>query len=571
MTGRPALRDTPTFSDWQSRADALGLRPRGRELVGPCPSCGGTDRFAVKRLDNGAALVNCRQCQDFGEILRAAGLADEPPERRDRQPDMTHEYRRADGTRYHRVYRCGSGPDKDVWQDAGFDGTRDPYRIEEAPDWGDRPLVIVESEKDADRLATLGYASLSWLGGADQVLRTRWAAVAGHAVILSPDNDPPGARAMTTLAATLQALGCDVRAVAVPDGAPARWNAADATETEIAALIDGASAVSVPPSPIGGEIRDGDGEGAAFVPTMGEFYAMDLSPPEFLVEGLIPKSGVAMLAAKPDVGKSTTVRTLSLAVSRGDSFLGRSVQRGKVFYGGFEEIPAMVRAHFQKMGATAEDTIFPFVQPVPDGFVDTLAAWIARERPALVILDTLGKLDPKADESAYHEMNSLLLPYVAMARTYGCAVLVCHHSKKTETGNFADDVLGSTAIRGNVDTTLGIRLVGQKRVIQSVQRYGEPMPETVIVLDEATGRIEAAGTLADERAERLESDILDTLAAEGGPMNKTDVAGKVEGRRQDVARALDRLAKSGRLHTWKQGNAVMYSLEEKPVRPSPPL
>ena len=69
----------PAVGDW---ADALGLKRRGRERVGPCPLCGGDDRFHVREGRGGQALVGCRGCIDgqpaairqkrFGELLRTA-------------------------------------------------------------------------------------------------------------------------------------------------------------------------------------------------------------------------------------------------------------------------------------------------------------------------------------------------------------------------------------------------------------------------------------------------------------------------------------------------------------------
>ena len=44
--------------DW---ANALGLKKQGSNYVGPCPSCGGNDRFSV--IDrNDVTLVSCRGC-----------------------------------------------------------------------------------------------------------------------------------------------------------------------------------------------------------------------------------------------------------------------------------------------------------------------------------------------------------------------------------------------------------------------------------------------------------------------------------------------------------------------------
>ena len=76
---RSNVRDPlPGVKEW---ADTLGLTRRGREFVGPCPLCGGDDRFHV-RDSGGRAAVGCRGCIDgqpdgerrarFGELLLAA-------------------------------------------------------------------------------------------------------------------------------------------------------------------------------------------------------------------------------------------------------------------------------------------------------------------------------------------------------------------------------------------------------------------------------------------------------------------------------------------------------------------
>ena len=66
----------PTAQEWAAACD---LKRCGRGWNGPCPLCGGTDRFHVQDRGNGA-LVGCRGCIDgqspnerrqrFGEMLR---------------------------------------------------------------------------------------------------------------------------------------------------------------------------------------------------------------------------------------------------------------------------------------------------------------------------------------------------------------------------------------------------------------------------------------------------------------------------------------------------------------------
>lgn len=49
--------------------DDLKLRRIGRELVGPCPRCGGDDRFAVHTVKQ---MFNCRQCHAKGNVITLA-------------------------------------------------------------------------------------------------------------------------------------------------------------------------------------------------------------------------------------------------------------------------------------------------------------------------------------------------------------------------------------------------------------------------------------------------------------------------------------------------------------------
>ena len=80
---------TQTFEDW---IDALNLKPRGKKAEGPCPLCGGDDRFRITRGDTVPVLLACRSCLDLlqgearakriAEITRAVfGDAASPPVR----------------------------------------------------------------------------------------------------------------------------------------------------------------------------------------------------------------------------------------------------------------------------------------------------------------------------------------------------------------------------------------------------------------------------------------------------------------------------------------------------------
>ena len=556
----------PSFPDWQARASALGLKRRGAELVGPCPACGGTDRFAVADKD-GRAVFNCRGCEGFAEILEAAGFADDRPERVNGarpMPDKVHEYRHpVTGETYHRVFRRGSGPGKEVWQDRGHKGRFYPFRVEDLPDLGERHIIIVEGEKCADHLAKRGYLALAWCGGADAVTRTRWDVIAGYPVTLWPDADASGkgSATMARLAGILEGLGCKILVVQIPPGKPDKWDAAEAEDGEIDRLLDGA--IEFVPY-IGGD--EGRIAGGMDGMPMADLLNMDTSAPAWLWDGVLPTGGLSLLAGKPKTGKSTTARSLALAVARGDSALGKSTRQGAVFYAAFEERPASVQEHFRTMGATGSDPIECFVdrRPAdPSEALDALGQVIQRLRPVLVVLDPIFRFLDIRDENAYGEVTRAMDPLLAIARDCDAHILAVHHAKKAPGVDFGDDVLGSTALFGTVDCLMIVsRDRDGTRTFATQQRYGEDMAGTVLALDPTTQRIEFGGTIAEAKARELEADILDTIASHGAAMKKGEVEQAVEGKAVRIRACLDLMCRDGKLTSRKEGRSILYEIAD---------
>ena len=125
---------TYTVDDW---TEALGLRKRGRERKGPCPLCGGDDRFHVRLGRNGLAIVGCRGCIDeqseatrnarYGELVRLVFPQD--GKRRYGEPVSRHRPRRdtrTGATRPNKAAQGRSGPTEAqtrayvdrLWQDS---------------------------------------------------------------------------------------------------------------------------------------------------------------------------------------------------------------------------------------------------------------------------------------------------------------------------------------------------------------------------------------------------------------------------------------------------------------------
>jgi hypothetical protein len=122
------------------------------------------------------------------------------------------------------------------------DVRRVPYRLSEllaAAPW--EPVLIVEGEKDADRLAALGFVVTTNAGGAGK-WRPEYSEFFRHRpVVLLPDNDEPGEKHTTQIAQSLQEIAASVQILRLPDlpqkGDVSDWLDAGSTREELDRLI----------------------------------------------------------------------------------------------------------------------------------------------------------------------------------------------------------------------------------------------------------------------------------------------------------------------------------------------
>jgi putative DNA primase/helicase len=96
------------------------------------------------------------------------------------------------------------------------------------------PVVVVEGMKCAEALSTvLGdkFPTVTWQGGSNAIHKADWEPLAGHRVLVWPDNDTPGADAAIQIMALLEGLGCEVAAILPHEEATEGWDVADLIES----------------------------------------------------------------------------------------------------------------------------------------------------------------------------------------------------------------------------------------------------------------------------------------------------------------------------------------------------
>ena len=313
--------------------------------------------------------------------------------------------------------------------------------------------------------------------------------------------------------------------------------------------------------------RNGSAEPKGFLFTaLGELVN---EPPEdiaYLVDGMLPSGGVSLWGAKPKVGKSVAVRNLALSVSRGEPFLERACHAGPVLVLALEEKRAEVAKHFRGMGGVDEN-VQVHVGAAPASSKDGLAALanaIALFQPVLVIADPVLKLVRVRDSSDYAELTRELEPVIELARTTGCHIAVTHHlGKMVREGG--DDVLGSTAIFGAVDSLVVLRRRKDNvRVLQTIQRYGSDLPETLIPMDDS-GHITLGSALSEVRQAEAKAKVRELFERlpESETLEQKEVRKQTEIDTGLITRALKDLLEEGILERGgegKRGDPFRYCL-----------
>ena len=309
------------------------------------------------------------------------------------------------------------------------------------------------------------------------------------------------------------------------------------------------------------------GERPSFV-RVGDFLAeSDGDDIEWVVDGLLPIGGTSVFAGRPKGGKSTTALTLALAVSRGDTFLGRAVRKGPVLYLALEGAEGVWRAALRQMGA-ADDDVHICVTRAPEQALAWLRDEIERVNPVLVLIDTMQRMLRVKDGNDYATGSNSTDAVIELARTVNAHLMLLHHSGKTRHAAIVDEVMGSTAYAGSVDTVLVLRRTERFRTIASEQRIGEPLPETVLEMNAETHLVSAAGTKTDADLAEMRKAVRHYLreyaeAHRATPtVDEATILECVEGRKQTKQIALRASVDSGeitRFGTGKKGDAYRYA------------
>lgn len=302
---------------------------------------------------------------------------------------------------------------------------------------------------------------------------------------------------------------------------------------------------------------------------MADLLAESEEEADWIIDGLLCKGGLSILAGKPKAGKSTLARCVAFAVSTGQSILNRVVTQGTVVYIGLEDRRREIRNHFRLLGADGNENLFIHAEPLRPGSepdcMNDLEAVVNAHHPSMIVIDTLFRFCRVRDVSSYSEVIEALDPFLFVARDANTHILLIHHAPKAEKDGL-DSLLGSVAIGGSCDTGLILtRKPDGTRTLKGVQRYGDDLPETILTMDPESRAVALGDTMARSATAELEGRILDMLGGELMTEFEIRIAlGGHGGRVGDALRGLFNDGRVSRIGNGVKNDPFKYSFPVSP-------
>lgn len=286
-------------------------------------------------------------------------------------------------------------------------------------------------------------------------------------------------------------------------------------------------------------------------------------PVQWLIHDLLIMGGSSMMSAKPKCGKTTTADTIAAQVAMGHPFLGRRSIKGRVLIMALEEKDSEIQNRFQRMNLPVEchSEIFFRFGPSPVDGIAWLDSVIRELKPNLVIVDPLFRLIRISDAHAYAEICKAMEPITDLARRTDTHILVNHHAGKIDRPD-GDSVLGSTGFFAAVDTLLELKKRNGVHSLNSINRYGVNLPDTVLNLDPLNGLVEPGGTTEEARGAVILRDVVEVLTTSPG-LTEPEIRERVGRDTAALVRVIQRAVANGSLvrdGAGKKGSPYQYCI-----------
>jgi 5S rRNA maturation endonuclease (ribonuclease M5) len=481
-----------------------------------------------------------------------------------------------------------------AWSWTLADTRRVVYRLAKLQ--GQAEVVIVEGEKDVDRLWGLGLAATTNAMGAgkwqdaysEQLLR---AGIARFIII--PDNDRAGQAHAAEVVRSLQAFipGGDIRRVHLPGLPPVRdkhgedisdWLDAGHTFEELRDLIAQTPRLRLEQAPLE---KPAAPLASEYLETLADFIAEDDPPTLWIFPELLPSGVIMLIHGEPRARKSLAAVEIALAAATGTAPFGLArftpVGPVPVLYVQEEDTRALTRPRLRALTQTRGGAPTTLVVSVRRGinlddpvWIDRLTADVQRLDAKLLVLDAARRLSAKTDEGPA-KVRELIAALRSIVTATGVAIAIVHHDVKPPQNGQDQRRRSQRASGGDwfaaSECPVHVERVGARESLVYPEDYKyttDPAPFTFTceIAGGLVTRLVGADTTT-ETAERagIRGKVLDWLRM-NGPASKTAMQKAGIARWEILAPVLEALGKEGKVDAGpgRQNGSLRYFVTSPP-------
>lgn len=289
-----------------------------------------------------------------------------------------------------------------------------------------------------------------------------------------------------------------------------------------------------------------------------ELLKADFPLPEMLIDGLIVKGGLNIIAGKPKAGKSFLAIDMAVSCSFGGLFLGKfQTKKSKVLYlcfeDGYSRLKNRLNNYCKENLLEGLGSNVGFLDNFPklnEGGIDNLLQIVETERVDVIFIDTLAKginLNVRGSNE-YLSEDKILSELVATLLKHNLTLIAVHHLKKGYSEG-VESLSGSMAISGNSSSIILLSKDGMAGKMELISRDFDAGNYSLNRLP--SGFWSFNGEYQETIREKTHTEILEYLA--DGEKSLQDIAEYLNKTKSNVRQILQTMIKKGLIFQSRYG------------------
>jgi hypothetical protein len=305
-----------------------------------------------------------------------------------------------------------------------------------------------------------------------------------------------------------------------------------------------------------------------------EILSKSFPPLRYIIEGLLPDSGLYILSSNPKAGKTTLVHQACLSLLMEAPFLGSQHDRcSKILFLALEDSQRRFQHRTESIIASSE---FDFsgetgvlagflVQtewPQPPCGLEQLDAFLAENPDTdLVVIDTLAAFRrmPENSSNIYQQDYEMMRAIKRVADRNNVCILILHHNRKAQADDPGAAIGGTYGLIGAADGYLVLTKQGFADGQFVLAAQGREIAPTELALRRDEFAFRSLGDAQIHRMSPERQEIIELLEWMCGPLAAQEIADSLKRSGPATRLLLTKMYNQGQLHKPKTGHYCLPS------------